>query len=374
MDYELVRVILASPNDVAPERKVLGRVIERLNGMLASQNILLKLYQWETCAYPGFHRKGRQCKIDDALDIEKADLFIAILWKRFGTPVHDARSGTEHEFNLAYKSYLETDRPHIMFYFKNISVSRLTKEELKQYRKVKKFRDSFPEEGLWWTFRTTREFEEQLFNHLVLFINEHYPLSTARTSRVENRQASEFAVTSKSTGLKEEISEKRRWPGSNHIVLREYFRIHFRPVLACAVLLFVPIGVLLSYHSKLLAEREQLARVIEKDVDSGLQRVVLLPLVSTRGEGFSDLNALPSTPGRILVQLILHEPRAYGFYDVSLVAERSDATLHKLTGIEARDKVISFTLNQELLPEGRYRFILSRDTQVLEFYLFVIDR
>jgi len=45
-----------------------------------------------------------------------------------------------------------------------------------------------------------------------------------------------------------------------------------------------------------------------------------------------------------------------------------------LAGIEARDEAISFALNQGLLPEGQYRLILSRDTQVLEFYLFVIDR
>jgi hypothetical protein len=71
----------------------------------------------ETSATPGFHREGRQNRIDDALKIEQSDLFIGIMRKKFGTPVHDAGSGTEHEFQLAYRAYLasDNDKPQIFF-------------------------------------------------------------------------------------------------------------------------------------------------------------------------------------------------------------------------------------------------------------------
>jgi|RhiMethySRZTD1v2_1073278.scaffolds.fasta_scaffold11797_2 hypothetical protein len=377
MDYEgIVRVILASPNDVGPERKLVARVIDRINATLADRNLQLKLYRWETRAYPGFHLKGRQCKIDDALEIEKADLFIAILWKRFGTPVHDARSGTEHEFKLAYNSYLKNNRPHIMFYFKEVSVSRLKKEELKQYRKVKKFRDEFPEEGLWWTFKSTREFEDQLFGHLALFIKDHYPVLAQQTSTVEIQPASS-AVTNRTSKPREhkQVSRKPPRQPSSPTSLSNYFRLRSSSALAVTMLLFIAAGgVVWRLNSKLPREREHLAGIIEKDVDSDLPRIILTPFLSTRGEAHSDLIVLPSSPDRIHLELRRPETRVSGIYDVSLIDERSDATLLKLAGIEARDEAISFALNQGLLPEGQYRLILSRDTQVLEFYLFVIDR
>ena len=49
-----LRVVLASPSDVQPERDILPSVIEELNrGMGAVLDVDLKLYRWETDAYPG---------------------------------------------------------------------------------------------------------------------------------------------------------------------------------------------------------------------------------------------------------------------------------------------------------------------------------
>ena len=67
--------------------------------------------RWETDAYPGFHPEGPQGLIDAILRIEDCDILIGIFWKRFGTPVSDACSGTAHEFQRAYEAWQEHQRP-----------------------------------------------------------------------------------------------------------------------------------------------------------------------------------------------------------------------------------------------------------------------
>ena len=166
-----LRVVLASPGDVQPERDILPSVIEELNRNLgAVLNVDLKLYRWETDAYPGFHPEGPQGLIDGILRIDDCDLLIGIFWKRFGTPTHDANSGTEHEFRTAYNAWQDSKeqprRPAIMVYFKNAPYSPSSPEELDQWRKVLEFQKAFPKQGLWWPFKTTNKFKELVRQHL----------------------------------------------------------------------------------------------------------------------------------------------------------------------------------------------------------------
>lgn len=96
--------MVASPSDVQAERDALPAIVEELNRSIAAdRGLRLELSRWEN-AYPGFHSEGPQGLIDPILHIEDCDLLIGIFWKRFGTQVKDAKSGTEHEFKLAYEA------------------------------------------------------------------------------------------------------------------------------------------------------------------------------------------------------------------------------------------------------------------------------
>ena len=111
----IVRVVVASPSDVLAERDSLPAVLEELNnGIARDRGLRLELARWETDAYPGFHPNGPQGLIDPLLCIEDCDLLIGLFWKRFGTPVTDAQSGTEHEFRRAYNAWKQNRRPQIM--------------------------------------------------------------------------------------------------------------------------------------------------------------------------------------------------------------------------------------------------------------------
>src|SRR5262245_46333996 len=101
-----MRVVVASPGDVQPERDLMPRIVDEVNqGIGKAKQIALQLSRWETDSHPGFHPLGPQGLVDDVLAIEDCDLLVGIFWKKFGTPVPDAASGTEHEFLKAYRAW-----------------------------------------------------------------------------------------------------------------------------------------------------------------------------------------------------------------------------------------------------------------------------
>ena len=146
-------------------------MIAELNrGLGALLKIRLVSYAWETDVRPGFHADGPQGLVDQILHIEDSDILIGIFWKRFGTPVKDADSGTEHEFLKAYESWKSTGRPEIMMYFCEKPYHPNNSGEAEQARRVAKFREEFPEHGLYRTYKRPSEFTDLVRNHLTGYL------------------------------------------------------------------------------------------------------------------------------------------------------------------------------------------------------------
>jgi tetratricopeptide (TPR) repeat protein len=175
MDYHALRVVVASPGDVNAERDIVPRVIDEVNRNIAHKaGLHLDLYRWETDVHPGFHPLGPQGLIDPKLKIADCDLLIGIFWRRFGTPVSDAKSGTEHEFRTAYEAWLKNkSKPQIFVYFSQKAYTPKSKEETDQWGLVLQFKKDFPKEGMWWDYKNNGEFERCLRNHLSQFVNDH---------------------------------------------------------------------------------------------------------------------------------------------------------------------------------------------------------
>ena len=95
------------------------------------------------------------------------DIFIGIMWARFGTPTGRAGSGTAEEFDRAYRKYLEKPRDiRIMFYFKDapIAPSDLEPEQLIL---MKTFQKELGEKGTYyWTYTGRDEFAQLVRIHL----------------------------------------------------------------------------------------------------------------------------------------------------------------------------------------------------------------
>src|SRR5450759_4663688 len=90
-----IRIFVASPGDVGKEREGLKDVVQELNTTIAPyKGLALELVKWETHATPNMGRA--QGVINSQLG--EYDIFVGLMWKRFGTPTGKAEYGTEEEF------------------------------------------------------------------------------------------------------------------------------------------------------------------------------------------------------------------------------------------------------------------------------------
>ena len=160
-----LRVFVASPGDVSEERKRLREVIEELNhGIAADKGLVLQLIVWETDAWPGF---GEDAQDVINRQIGPYDIFVGIMWKRFGTPTRRAGSGTEEEFERAYSLRSEYGRPRIMLYFNRAPFSPPSLDEAEQLTKVLAFKKKAGDKGaLYWEYNGPEEFEKFVRQHL----------------------------------------------------------------------------------------------------------------------------------------------------------------------------------------------------------------
>ena len=126
--------------------------------------IRLELVRWETHASPAAGRP--QGVINN--QIGEYDIFVGIMWRRFGTPTGEAGSGTEEEFNRAYHSFSERGVPHIMFYFCQAPAPPPKSErEVNQLMRLVAFRDRLSSLALVWEYADHQDFAATVRPHLL---------------------------------------------------------------------------------------------------------------------------------------------------------------------------------------------------------------
>jgi hypothetical protein len=157
----LYQVFIASPGDVSEERAIAEEVIQELNITIAgSANTKLELIKWETHTYPSMGIDAQDVinrQINDDYDI-----FIGIMWKRFGSKTGRAQSGTAEEFERAYAKYIsDPGSLNIMFYFssKQVSIDEIDSEQIKL---IKDFQQKLQKLGsFYWSYRDVNEFSKR---------------------------------------------------------------------------------------------------------------------------------------------------------------------------------------------------------------------
>lgn len=162
----VLEVFIASPDDVASEREVLENVVSEFNLTWGDRHqIRLELLKWETHSRPAMG--------EDAQDVinrqigDEYDIFLGIMWGRFGTATARADSGTEEEFQRAYDRLKNGDRVQIMFYFKDAGIPP-SKLDGSQIAKIQSFKKKIADEygGLYYQFESTEDFQTKARIHL----------------------------------------------------------------------------------------------------------------------------------------------------------------------------------------------------------------
>src|SRR5437868_3524790 len=141
-----VKVFIASPGDVQDERNLFSMILEEIRFNLAAHlDINLEAVKWETHSWPA---AGEDAQDVINRQIGDYDVFVGIMWRRFGTPTKHAESGTQEEFERAFGLFKKYGRPKVMFYFKKTPFYSPNAKELDQFKKVIKFRDRVTKLGV----------------------------------------------------------------------------------------------------------------------------------------------------------------------------------------------------------------------------------
>lgn len=113
----ILKVFLASPSDLAEERTAVAEAVSSANRIVASRGWSIDLYEWEDAPpAPG--------RAQDAINpnVDECDVFLGLLWKRWGQPTGGGfSSGFEEEFSRAKERYLRTDEPQLWLAVRRIA-------------------------------------------------------------------------------------------------------------------------------------------------------------------------------------------------------------------------------------------------------------
>jgi len=172
---KVIRVFLASPGDLQEERQRFPEIITEVNRIKANaRGIQLEAVGWED-ALPGV---GRPQELINR-DLEKCDLTVMLLWKRWGSPTGKYTSGFEEEYELARSLNETRGRPVMWLYFRDPPDDMLT-DPGEQLKKVLDFRDRIEKERKFFyrPYESVDKWARSLREHLCRWLDDQPPGDT----------------------------------------------------------------------------------------------------------------------------------------------------------------------------------------------------
>jgi tetratricopeptide (TPR) repeat protein len=209
-----LHVFVATPRDVAAERDRLGLIVRDLSAAFAAHGLTLELLDWRDVV-PDLGRP--EDVILDQLPVDRWDIFIGVLWARFGTPPgrkdpgtgKPFLSGTEEEFKLACYSSQKTGKPRILFYRckRPVPVDWLDPEQIAL---VQGFFTGFGADGeypgLYKEYKTVDDFERRVRQDLLKLLLEYS--QGEKQATLENEVGAEVRKLEEERRQREEKEEK----------------------------------------------------------------------------------------------------------------------------------------------------------------------
>lgn len=169
------RVFIASPGGLEPERRMFKEILSAHNDADAiARSCHFQAVGWEI-TLGGVGRP--QEKINE--ELRQCDLFVLILWDRWGTPTgakEGYTSGTQEEYKIALESLKDENVPmrEIVVFFKAVEPRRLS-DPGPQLAAVLDFKRTLEQERtlLFETFDVPEAFGEKLRRHAAKWTRDH---------------------------------------------------------------------------------------------------------------------------------------------------------------------------------------------------------
>lgn len=170
------KILISSPSDVVKEKRIVKEVIDQLNDVIFQNNekIQLELLGLGISSYSSIEGVDSQDILNKQFG-DEYDIFIGIMWKKFGTPTKRAESGTVEEFNRAYnRCKKDPSKMKVGFYF-NTNNKNLTEVNLEELNKIEGFKNKFITNEytiIFQQYNSYKNFEKLIRCNLAIFIHE----------------------------------------------------------------------------------------------------------------------------------------------------------------------------------------------------------
>lgn len=188
----VVHVLIASPSDVAEERKALREAIWEFNDEHTPTNrVVLLPRTWEKNSTPRLGTAPQD--ILDQQIVDSSDIAIGIFWTRIGQLLEDGTPATVHEL----ERFVAAGKPALL-YFSNTPVVPGS-FDTEQFAEVQKFKERARSWGLYREYSGVDELVEHARRHLLATVHDQLhlpqvtePLAPKRgarpVARVERRE------------------------------------------------------------------------------------------------------------------------------------------------------------------------------------------
>lgn len=174
MEVKIFKSFIASPSDTNIERNLCDKIFDEINSGLGDiYKFRIESLKWEKDVRPSIKDKDGQSIIFEQIG-ENFEIFIGIMNKKFGSPTPRAGSGTEEEFNEAFRRYKEKQDIEIMFYFNEEPPKSMSEINASELLKIEEFRKKLQPKGIYGFYNGASDFEEKLRKHLTKFFIEQY--------------------------------------------------------------------------------------------------------------------------------------------------------------------------------------------------------
>jgi len=180
-----ITVFIASPGDLSNERKYFRETIVLLNvGFGDGANVEFEPLGWEdTLASTGRRSQG----VINA-EIDRCDVFILVLYRRWGQAAPDAKpysSYTEEEFHRAFERWRKEGKPEIFVFFKRVEPESEADPE-PQLKQVMTFRKQLEEtrQVFYHYFDDKTSFVKEVDRHLRAYAKGKLPKADAQRDMV----------------------------------------------------------------------------------------------------------------------------------------------------------------------------------------------
>ncbi len=178
---KVYKIMFGAPSDIKEEYNTFVDIVHGWNNLYSEKSeIVLQPIHWSTHSYPMTGKNGQKLINDEV--VTKSDLLICVFGSRLGTETDTHISGTVEEI----EEHLNAGKDVMIYFKKSINIDPDNFDST-QLEKLKEFKAKMKTKCLYSEFIDVKDFQEQLFKDIQLYINDHWSSQLIEIDSPPNR-------------------------------------------------------------------------------------------------------------------------------------------------------------------------------------------